>query len=37
VITTLAVVYAWYVTAWAANWLGPDRRPVRLLLVDAFA
>jgi low temperature requirement protein LtrA len=29
----LAVVYAWYVTAWGANWLEPDRPPVRVLLV----
>ena len=29
----LAVVYAWYMTAWAANWLDPDRLPVRVLLV----
>jgi low temperature requirement protein LtrA len=29
----LAVVYAWYMTAWAANWLNPDRLPVRMLLV----
>ena len=33
VILTLAVVYAWYMTAWGANWLEPDRLPVRLLLV----
>jgi low temperature requirement protein LtrA len=33
VIMTLAVVYAWYMTAWGANWLDPDRLPVRLLLV----
>ena len=33
VILTLAVVYAWYMTAWGANWLVPDRLPVRLLLV----
>ena len=32
-IMTLAVVYAWYMTAWGANWLDPDRLPVRLLLV----
>jgi low temperature requirement protein LtrA len=30
---TLAVVYAWYMTAWGANWLDPDRLPVRVLLV----
>jgi low temperature requirement protein LtrA len=33
VIMTLAVVYAWYMTAWGANWLEPGRLAVRLLLV----
>jgi low temperature requirement protein LtrA len=33
VILALAVVYAWYMTAWGANWLDPDRLAVRLLLV----
>jgi low temperature requirement protein LtrA len=33
VIMALAVVYAWYMTAWGANWLDPDRPPVRALLV----
>jgi low temperature requirement protein LtrA len=33
VIMGLAVVYAWYMTAWGANWLDPDRLPVRVLLV----
>jgi low temperature requirement protein LtrA len=33
VIMALAVVYAWYMTAWGANWLEPDRLPVRMLLV----
>ena len=32
-IMALAVVYAWYMTAWGANWLDPDRLPVRALLV----
>src|SRR5918998_2114822 len=32
-IMALAVVYAWYMTAWGANWLEPDRPPVRALLV----
>jgi low temperature requirement protein LtrA len=32
-ILTLAVVYAWSMMAWGANWLDPDRLPVRLLLV----
>ena len=32
-ILSLAVVYAWYMTAWGANWLDPDRSPVRALLV----
>ena len=33
VILALAVVHAWYMTAWGANWLEPDRLPVRVLLV----
>jgi low temperature requirement protein LtrA len=33
VILALAVLYAWYMTAWGANWLDPDRMPVRALLV----
>jgi low temperature requirement protein LtrA len=33
VIMTLAVVYAWYMTAWGVNWLVADRLPVRVLLV----
>jgi low temperature requirement protein LtrA len=33
VIMALAVVYAWYMTAWGANWLDPERLTVRLLLV----
>ena len=32
-IMALAVIYAWYMTAWGSNWLEPDRLPVRLLLV----
>ncbi|MBI5105658.1 MAG: low temperature requirement protein A [Solirubrobacterales bacterium] len=32
-VLTLAVLYAWYMTAWAANWLEPDRLPVRMLLI----
>jgi low temperature requirement protein LtrA len=32
-ILTLAVIYAWYMVAWGANWLDPDRLPVRLMLV----
>src|SRR5688500_19546040 len=32
-IMALAVVYAWYMVAWGANWLDPGRLPVRLLLV----
>jgi low temperature requirement protein LtrA len=32
-ILTLAVIYAWYMVAWGANWLDPDRPPVRALLV----
>ena len=33
VILALAVVHAWYMTAWGANWLDPSRLPVRALLV----
>jgi low temperature requirement protein LtrA len=29
----LAIVYAWYMTAWGTNWLEPDRLPVRLCFV----
>src|SRR5215468_1627569 len=32
-ILALAVVYVWCMMAWGANWLDPDRLPVRLLLV----
>jgi low temperature requirement protein LtrA len=32
-ILALAVFHAWYMTAWGANWLEPERLPVRLLLV----
>ena len=32
-ILALAVVYAWYMTAWGSNWLEPDRTPVRGLLI----
>ena len=32
-IMALAVVYAWYMVAWGANWLDPERMAVRLLLV----
>jgi low temperature requirement protein LtrA len=33
VIIGLAVVYAWFMTTWAANWLEPDRLPVCFYLV----
>jgi low temperature requirement protein LtrA len=33
VIMALAVIYAWYMATWAANWLDPDRLPARLYLV----
>ena len=33
VILALAVIYAWYMTTWGANWLDPDRLPVRMLIV----
>ncbi|HET7048744.1 MAG TPA: low temperature requirement protein A [Solirubrobacteraceae bacterium] len=32
-ILALAVFYAWYMTAWGANWLDPDRPAVRGLFV----
>ena len=32
-ILSLAVIYAWYMIAWGANWLDPDRLPVRVLLL----
>ena len=32
-IMTLAVIYAWIMVAWGANWLDPERLPVRLMLV----
>jgi len=32
-VLTLAVVNAWSTTTWGANWLDPDRLPVRVLLV----
>jgi low temperature requirement protein LtrA len=33
VVLALAVLYAWYMTAWGANWLEPDAPAVRALLV----
>ena len=32
-ILALAVIYAWFMTAWGLNWLDPDRPAVRLLVV----
>jgi low temperature requirement protein LtrA len=32
-ILALAVFYAWYMTAWGANWLDPDRPAVRGMFV----
>ncbi|HEY6758890.1 MAG TPA: low temperature requirement protein A [Baekduia sp.] len=32
-VMALAVVYAWFMTAWGLNWLDPDKLPVRLLIV----
>src|SRR5262245_56952842 len=29
----LAVWWAWNYTAWATNWIDPDRRPVRALMI----
>src|SRR4051794_2032389 len=31
-VLALAVVYAWYMTAWLSNWLSPSHRPVQALL-----
>lgn len=33
----LAVWWAWVYTAWATNWLDPDRAPVRLVLIVIMA
>jgi low temperature requirement protein LtrA len=33
VVLALAVVYAWFMTAWGLNWLDPDQLAVRLLVV----
>jgi low temperature requirement protein LtrA len=32
-ILALAVIYAWYMTAWLSNWLSPGHRPVQALLL----
>ena len=32
-ILTLAVVYAWYMTAWVTNWMSPGHLPVQALLL----
>jgi low temperature requirement protein LtrA len=32
-VLALAVIYAWYMTAWLSNWLSPDHRPVQALLL----
>src|ERR671921_1377833 len=32
-ILALAVIHAWYMATWAANWLDLDRLPVRLFLL----
>jgi len=32
-VLALAVIYAWYMTAWLSNWLSPEHRPVQALLV----
>lgn len=33
----LAVWWAWMYTTWTTNWLNPDRRPVRVMLVGVMA
>ena len=32
----LAVWWAWVYTSWVANWLDPDRPPVRLMLIGVM-
>jgi low temperature requirement protein LtrA len=32
-VLALAVIYAWYMTAWLSNWLSPEHRPVQALLL----
>src|SRR5918992_572798 len=32
-ILALAIIHAWYMATWAANWLDPDRLPVRIFLL----
>jgi low temperature requirement protein LtrA len=32
-VLALAVIYAWYMTAWLSNWLSPEHRPVQVLLL----
>jgi low temperature requirement protein LtrA len=36
VLLLLAVWWAWVYTAWATNWLDPDSRPVRLMLIGVM-
>lgn len=33
----LAVWWAWVYTTWATNWLDPEKRPVRLMLIGVMA
>ena len=33
-VLALAVIYAWYMTAWLSNWLSPEHRPVQALLLS---
>ena len=37
VVLLLAVWWAWVYTAWATNWLDPEQRPVRLMLIGVMA
>jgi low temperature requirement protein LtrA len=32
-VLALAVIHAWYMTAWLSNWLSPEHRPVQALLL----
>ena len=36
-VLALAVIYAWYMTAWLSNWLSPEHRPVQALLARDHA
>ena len=37
ILLLLAVWWAWVYTTWATNWVNPDSRPVRLMLIGVMA